>query len=477
MNASIYNGISGLTSFQKGLDVESNNIANVNTVGFKSNTISFADIMYQKGVGKGATMTDSVKNFGQGTLTTTPSSYDFAIKGDGFFTVGSSINSEQIFYTRAGNFNMGNDGFLKNIDDFNILGVAPVISGDKITSEFTQLVGSGTMEDDTTIKTVNTFITNYEAIQTGESGSNLKTAQSNTEDIKALSLAYQNALSSYALNIKAGTAATTQQDTIVYDTAMMTDPSSLEVKINGAKYQQSFDTSVENTLKLFSDKISAANGLTSSVDTATGTLTIDSIVPGQKNSIIEATQNINNKDYKATMTETVAAAGDGLALLDDIFKTLKTSVETQGGKIATNQSELTKLKTNTNPTFEKIQLNMEVLGVSDDFFGELESDNGTLYIKQGEAKYIVGQISPIVFIDNTSLKPEGDNLYSKTEKSGDPKYVKGMNSIVSNMLEISTSDLSEGLVNLMVFQRAYEANSKSVTTSDEFLKTAINLKK
>ena len=167
MNSSIYSGISGLTSFQKGLDVESNNIANVNTVGFKSNTISFADIMYQKGVGKGSTMTDSIKNFGQGTLTTTDSSYDFAIKGDGFFTVGSSINPEQTFYTRAGNFSMGNDGFLKNIDDFNILGVAPVITGDKITSEFTQLVGSGTIEDDTSIKTVNTFITSYSAIDTG----------------------------------------------------------------------------------------------------------------------------------------------------------------------------------------------------------------------------------------------------------------------------------------------------------------------
>ena len=477
MNASIYNGISGLTSFQKGLDVESNNIANVNTVGFKSNTISFADIMYQKGVGKGTTMTDSVKNFGQGTLTTTSNSYDFAIKGDGFFTVGSSINPEQTFYTRAGNFNMGNDGFLKNIDDFNILGVAPVITGDKITSEFTELVGSSTIEDDTAIKTINTFITNYEAIETGTSGDNLKTALSNTEDIKALSLAYQNALSSYALNVQEGVAATTQQNTVTYDTSLMIDPSFLEIKINGTKYQQNFDTSVENTLKLFSDKISSANAISSAVDTATGTLTIDGIIPGQKNSITAATQNSNSTDYKAATEETVAAEGDGLALLDTIYSTLETSLAVHGGKIATNQSELTKLATNINPVFEKIQLNMDVLGVSEDFFGELESDNGTLYIKQGDAKYIVGQISPIVFIDNTSLKPEGDNLYSKTEKSGDPKYVKGMNSVVSDVLEVSTSSLSEGLVNLMVFQRAYEANSKSVTTSDEFLKTAINLKK
>ena len=473
MNASIYNGISGLTSFQKGLDVESNNIANVNTVGFKSNTISFADIMYQKGVGKGSTMSDTIKDFGQGTLTQAQSNYDFAIKGDGFFTVDSAINPGQTFYTRAGNFNMGSDGFLKNIEDFNILGVAPVITGDQITSNFTELVGSSIIEDNLTLKTVNTFITNYSAVDTGVSGTNFKTAQSNTEDIKALSLAYQNALSAYALNIQPGTAATTQQNTVTFNAGLIIEPSSLEIRVNGAKYQQDFDTDAQTTLELFADKISSANAITASVDTATGIVTIDSIIPGQKNSIIEATQNT----VTVAMVETATAAGDGQALLDTVFNTLKTKVETQGGLVATNQSEITKLISNTSPTFEKIQLNMEILGVSEDFFGELESDNGNLYIKQGEAKYIVGQISPVVFIDNTSLKPEGDNLYSKTENSGDPKYVKGISSVKSNVLEVSTSSLSEGLVNLMVFQRAYEANSKSVTTSDEFLKTAINLKK
>ena len=276
---------------------------------------------------------------------------------------------------------------------------------------------------------------------------------------------------------KQETAATTQQNTVTYDVSLITDPSSLEVKVNGTKYQQSFDTSAANTLNLLSDKISLESGITSSVDTTTGIFTIDSLIPGQSHTVTSATQNQSGTDHIATITETTPAAGNGLALVDAIFGVLETSVQAHGGQIASNQSELTKLTTNTNPTFEKIQLNMEVLGVSENFNGELESDNGTLYMKQGEAKYIVGQISPIVFIDNTSLKPEGDNLYSKTEKSGDPKYVKGMNSIVGNMLEVSTSSLSEGLVNLMVFQRAYEANSKSVTTSDEFLKTAINLKK
>jgi flagellar hook protein FlgE len=54
MISALYNGISGLDSFQKALNVESHNIANVNTVGYKSDRINFADMMYQDRMGKGA---------------------------------------------------------------------------------------------------------------------------------------------------------------------------------------------------------------------------------------------------------------------------------------------------------------------------------------------------------------------------------------------------------------------------------------
>jgi len=70
MNDSINNGRSGLLSFQKALDIESNNIANVNTVGFKSDNISFSDMMYQSGIGKGVSMNAPVKNFDQQQNTT-----------------------------------------------------------------------------------------------------------------------------------------------------------------------------------------------------------------------------------------------------------------------------------------------------------------------------------------------------------------------------------------------------------------------
>ena len=109
--------------------------------------------------------------------------------------------------------------------------------------------------------------------------------------------------------------------------------------------------------------------------------------------------------------------------------------------------------------------------------GSLENDNGDLYLTQNGARYLVGQLTPVVFQENSSLNPEGDNLYSATIESGDPLYISEKAEVLNSFLEVSSSDLSDALVNLMIWQRAFEANSKSVSTSDELLQTALDLKR
>jgi len=68
------------------------------------------------------------------------------------------------------------------------------------------------------------------------------------------------------------------------------------------------------------------------------------------------------------------------------------------------------------------------------------------------------------------------NVLNSGSPVGNQWYFNGV-SISGETLELSTADLSESLVNLMVFQRAFEANAKSITTSDELLNTLINLKR
>ena len=478
MIGALYNGILGLTSEQKALDNESNNIANVNTVGYKSSRTSFSDLYYQSGVGMGSLGDDPTKIHNQGTLKQTESEYDFAINGDGFFEVqdGNSLNPVT-YYTRAGDFRRGGDGYLTNSKGMDVLGVNSVVSGDKISSDFTNFVANGTTSTNTTVETVNIYTTDLSTTvsDSGSTGSNLKSAQSTLNDFDLLSNAYINALTVNSTNPTAGDIASKQSDTINFGTDLGSDGKyDLSIKIDGVVYSQSYDSSVENTLNKLSDQISSISGLTSSVDATTGDITIDSMVSGKSILITDFTTNGNT----VAKTNNSAATGSGQALVDALYNDLKTIVENNGGQIATNKSTITKATSNTVPNSSKIQLDLSVLGMNENGLGDLEfGDDGVVYMRDGDAKYAIAQLTTVSFTSNSGLDPKGDNLYAKTTDSGEPLYIEGKADVNNKSLELSSEDLSKGLVNLIVFQRAYEANSKSVTTADEFLQTAIQMKK
>ncbi|MGI2328529.1 flagellar basal-body rod protein FlgF [Planococcus sp. YIM B11945] len=128
MLRSLYSGVSGMKGFQTKLDVIGNNIANVNTVGYKKSTINFQDLLSQNlsgkstnpmQVGLGSTTgainvvhtAGSSMNTGVGT--------DVSIQGDGFFVV---ENGGQQFLTRAGNFGVDEGGNLVTSQGYNVLG-------------------------------------------------------------------------------------------------------------------------------------------------------------------------------------------------------------------------------------------------------------------------------------------------------------------------------------------------------------------
>ena len=466
MNSSMYTGITGLLADQKALDVTSNNVANVNTTGFKSDRVSFADLMYSdNGIGMGTSVMTIDKDFSQGTLKQTSNPYDFAIKGEGFFTVSSPTNPTEIMYTRAGDFRMGVDGFLQNPDEMQVMGIAPLHAGPKIELPYTNHIASSTYEDNLTVSSTNVFSTDYNvtAKETGVSGANLKSADSNTTDIDLLISAYNIALKNGSQEVTVGL-----QDSSVDYGATLVEDDNISLKINGLSYSQSYDTSVENTLNSFSDKLSSIPGITTSVDITTGMLTISSLIPGEKFNISEAKLNDDGK----TSTSTVLLKDTPLALQEEIYAQLESKIVAIDGSIIKSTNTIDK----TQLVFESLQLDLNKLDMHEDGLGSFEVDGNNLYMIQDSGKFLVGRIVPVDFTNKQGLRPEGDNLYSATLESGDPIATKTDN-IGNKILEISNADLSESLVNLMVFQRSYEANSKSITTSDEFLKTAINLKK
>ncbi|MFA6684021.1 MAG: flagellar hook-basal body complex protein [Arcobacteraceae bacterium] len=130
---------------------------------------------------------------------------------------------------------------------------------------------------------------------------------------------------------------------------------------------------------------------------------------------------------------------------------------------------------------DSLQLRLDVLNISDSAFGEFSVDSsGLITMKQDGAEFAIGQVAIALFNNERGLIPIGDNLVTKSNESGEPIFNINNDKtakIEGKTLELSTADLSESLVNLMVFQRAFEANAKSITTSDELLNTLINLKR
>jgi len=134
MLRSLFTGISGLRAHQQMLDVTSNNIANVNTVGYKSSSTVFEDTLSQTiqgaggatatnggtnptQIGLGVQLAGTSTNFAQGSNQYTGRGSDVMINGDGFFVLS---NNGQQTYSRAGSFSLDNSGHLVAPDGSNL---------------------------------------------------------------------------------------------------------------------------------------------------------------------------------------------------------------------------------------------------------------------------------------------------------------------------------------------------------------------
>ncbi len=119
LSSALYSGTSGLFASGENISVVANNLANVNTIGFKRSDIFFEDALYEAvttstgtgQVGRGVAISAIMGDFSQGSMESTSQATDVAIGGEGFFIV--SPKGEEIqYYTRAGNFRFDKDGYL-----------------------------------------------------------------------------------------------------------------------------------------------------------------------------------------------------------------------------------------------------------------------------------------------------------------------------------------------------------------------------
>ena len=266
MIGALWTGVSGLASQTTAIDNESNNVANVNTVGYKASRISFADQIYQNQIGKGSYVQDAEKLFTQGSMKVTGVDYDVALQGDGFFTVinKNTLGTAETFYTRAGNLRMGDSGTLQTADGYEVQGWAmssideknDVVSTNsnatRFTSAFTKNIGSAIIKHNDYIETIAAKTTNVDETTKSDStavfsGAGEKTKASKLKDIELATDNYNNLLTKYQEDPDASSKGSISQvsqvnfRTGVPPTSIIgKEGDSIKVVINGNTYTQAF---------------------------------------------------------------------------------------------------------------------------------------------------------------------------------------------------------------------------------------------
>lgn len=390
MISALWTGIAGLSSQQTALDNESNNIANVNTVGYKASRVSFADLMYQDSIGKGSSVTSAEKQYTQGSLNITGSSYDMALDGNGFFVVSNKNYSgtSENYYTRAGNFRMGTNGTLQDASGNEVQGWAmtssPTITSTNsnltsFTDAFSKIAGNQIIQFSNKIETyaakMSDYTTTVKSDSTELSGSGIKTKSAKISDIEALITNYTKALENYAQNPNQISSASIPQTSLIDfpntgSTILDSENDQIYVYINGNKITQNYvSTTATNsfkdemdaagittsgtttdeeydalasrvaTYKALADEISNITGLkaytvnssnnasTSNIDVLNGTIKIDSIVPGTSFTIGDIAEVSGTTEQAGTKTIlTEATLGSGEAGVKSAMEALRDAV-------------------------------------------------------------------------------------------------------------------------------------------------------
>jgi flagellar hook protein FlgE len=390
MISALWTGIAGLAAQQTALDNESNNIANVNTVGYKASRVSFADLMYQDSIGKGASVTSAEKQYTQGSLNLTGSSYDVALDGDGFFVVANKnfSGTSENYYTRAGNFRMGTNGTLQDSSGNEVQGWA-VSSALNVTSTnsnlnsftdaFSEIAGNQVIQFSNKIETYAAKMSDYTASvkndSTELSGSGIKNQSAKLSDIEELIRNYTSALESYAANPNQTSSVSSSQSNIIdYPntgvSSLSNENDQIYAYINGSKVTQNYVSTTATTAfkaemdaagittagtttdeeynalssrvatyKSLADEISKITGLkaytvdssnnasTSNVDVLNGSIKIDSIIPGTSFTIGDIAEVSSSIELAGTKTTlSNAIKGSGEAGVKSAMEALKNAV-------------------------------------------------------------------------------------------------------------------------------------------------------
>ena len=480
MMRSLYSGVSGLRVHQTKMDVIGNNIANVNTVGFKSSSVTFSDILYQTTsaatgpnaatgsaginamqIGLGANVASiTTKITGTGGSQRTDSWSDLMIEGDSFFIVN---NNGTNYFTKAGSFNVDANGNLCTPSGALVMGwqVSPddpssckadnvsalrVMAPDKLFAE---------PEATTNVYVSGNIDMNDTQIQFEASG-----RMANIQFYDRLGNLY-----TAALNIRQDEA---PENTNVYSVR------------------------VANVYDANGDSVFVSKNVAEDGTVTYGTTPIQSFNFAGTDYTVEVDENTGEVsiDMEGAALTFNASTGRFVSIGEENSKSINFNLISDGGPfvpVDVDFSSLTMFSQSGTTTLEGVRGDLEkgagagkavgnMTGVSIDKVGKIYGtyDNGD--------QILLGQIAVATFANAAGLEAVGNNMYATTQNSGTFDGIgKDITStggkFNTGVLEMSNVDLANEFTEMITTQRGFQANSRIITTSDTLLEELINLKR
>lgn len=504
MLKSLWNGVNGVKTQNLGVDITANNISNVNTIGFKRTSSEFADIFYQRVVsrsanpaeiGSGSLLSASKVVYEQGSFTDGGGEFDVALMGKGFFGV---RGFSQTYYTRNGEFTRDGNNYLVDASGNFVLGtvnpnlvptqfsdrVAQAMgrlngTNDLVTSGFTVnnpnqdfTIAPSTMQTKLFVPSKNMYYFPEVTTQATFKGT-IKDENGKTLTTDAITI--DNANKTFSLTNLSATDGFDMASASVATITQVGERSTYEDKAFGVRVYN-LDGSVSslkcNLHLTNTDRTSADNFIYEVVagvyddngaligSESRGRIVFDKFGSLKENTLTSVPNpqggviNINfGTPTNNPSTDRTGAGWDGVYILPES----KSDAITASGN-----------------------------GVAEGFFNryQIEQDGSIIAQFTNGKTVTVGKLALYTFINEQGLAVVGGNNFMATSNSGAASFLYDNEGklvrpalFVGQKLEMSNTDLSTELTNLIVMQRGFEASSKSITTSDSMLQTAIGLKK
>ncbi|CAB3917914.1 flagellar hook-basal body complex protein [Achromobacter mucicolens] len=483
-------GLSGLNAAAQNLDVIGNNIANSGTVGFKSATASFADVYASSRVGLGVKVAAINQRFTVGAVTGGGGEYDIAIDGaKGMFRV--TDQSGSVMYTRNGEFLVDKNNFIVNAQGYRLTGYpAGAIGANPV--ELQLPTANVAPQATSTATTVANLDANAKVIYQVDTVTSPAVPGSVTLGGTAYTFtkAAGGALTWAPGNPPANTYGTAPNTVTIDGTGQVT-AGALEDIPGFVDYT----AAVTEIGKPFDPKIS------STYTNASPMTVFDSL--GNSHQVMqyfvkrEATAGTSVYDVYYTMdgqamaptTEAGGVWGNPQQFTFNNAGTLTSApivnlTFAQPGGTATPADPLNIAVNYTGTT--QYGSNYKLVAKPDgytsgEFSGINISSDGSLVASytNGETQ-VVGTLVLADFSNLQGLQPVGNNAWKETAASGQPILgqpgTNSMSTVVGQATEASNVDMSRELVNMIIAQRTYQANSQTIKTQDEIMQVLMNLK-